>query len=165
MRNVIGKKAILLAASFSAAMTAFTASMAAQTSTLENTTITKPMVFEKIYGTAEKNANWKTALATGKQGQIVLMSVSPQTNPNNEVGMETHPFDQIILISDGHAKVILNGETHTANAGDLIFIPQGTAHNIINLDKDKPLKLISFYSLMDIPANSTYPTKADQPKD
>lgn len=125
--------------------------------------VSPPMVIEKIYNTAKNNENWKTALATGKQAQIVLMNVSPQTNPNNEVGMETHPFDQIVLIAEGRAKVILDGKNGTAAEGDLIFIPQGTAHNIINLNGQKPLKIVSFYSLMDIPPNSTYAKKADQP--
>lgn len=163
MRNAIGKKAILLAAIVSVAMTASAASVASSPNTVKSAT-TPPMVIEKINEKTVNNDNWKTALATGKQGQIVLMSVSPQTNPTNEVGMETHRFDQIIYITSGNAKVILNGQPHMANTGDLIFIPEGTAHNIINLNKDKPLKLISVYTLMDIPPNSTYHTKADQSK-
>lgn len=51
------------------------------------------------------------------------------------------------------------------NAGDLIFIPQGTDHNVINLDQNKPLKILSVYSDNDIPDKADYKTKAEEPKD
>lgn len=157
MTNPIMKKAFLLASVL------FSINILAAPA-MADSAISPPTVIEKIYDRAQKNDNWKTALATGKQAQIVLMSVSPATNPNNEIGVETHPFDQVILIADGEAKVILNEQNYTAKTGDLIFIPQGTAHNIINLNAQKPLKIISFYSLMDIPPNATYSKKSDQMK-
>jgi mannose-6-phosphate isomerase-like protein (cupin superfamily) len=45
------------------------------------------------------------------------------------------------------------------NSGDMIFIPQGTPHNVINLNQKDDLKIISFYSGTDIPANSIYKKK------
>lgn len=127
------------------------------------TNISKPTVTSQIFKQAQNNANWKLAFFTGKHGQIVFMNVTPQTNPNNEIGMETHPFDQVILIVQGNGKAVLNGKEFPANAGDMIFIPEGTAHNIINTKLDKALKVISFYSDTDIPAKSAFKTKADEP--
>jgi quercetin dioxygenase-like cupin family protein len=123
--------------------------------------ISKPMVVPQIYAKALDNQNWKLAYATGKNAQIVFMHVSPFTNPNNEIGMETHPFDQVIIIVQGNAKVELDGEISMAAVGDMIFIPQGTAHNVINLSKDVALKVLSFYTDTDIPANSIIEKKAD----
>lgn len=120
-----------------------------------------PMIAEKLFEKAKSNDNWKSALVTGKHAQVVFMNVSPLTNPKNEIGMETHAFDQVILIVDGKGKVELNGKISNVNAGDMIFIPEGTAHNVINLDPKKPLKLISFYSETDIPANSIIKKKSD----
>ena len=95
--------------------------------------VTAPQIFEK----AKKNEDWKNAFLTGKNEQIVFMSVSPSTNPANEIGMETHKFDQVIFIAEGKAKTVLNDKSSTVEAGDLIFIPQGTAHNVINLNEKK----------------------------
>lgn len=120
-----------------------------------------PLVAHSISAKAEANKNWKLAYATAPNAQVVFMSVCPKTNPANEVGMEVHPFDQIIYIVDGNAKAVLNGKVIMAKAGDMIFVPQGTPHNVINLNQHKPLKLISVYSHNDIPANSVYRTKAD----
>jgi quercetin dioxygenase-like cupin family protein len=125
----------------------------------------QPMVVPNLVEEAKKNNNWKTAFATGKHEQIVFMSISPITNPNNEIGVETHPFDQAILIVEGKGNAVLNGKTTMVKEGGLIFIPQGISHNVINLDKDKALKLISFYSDTDIPKGAVYKKKIDQPEE
>ena len=127
---------------------------------LTDNRISKPMVVQQIYGKALENQNWKLAYATGKNAQIVFMNISPLTNPKNEIGMEIHPFDQVIMIVKGNAKVDLDGEISMATVGDMIFIPQGVAHNVINLGKDEALKILSFYSDTDIPADSIIEKKA-----
>jgi hypothetical protein len=68
----------------------------------------QPMVAKQIIKTAKKNRYWKAAFATGKHEQIVFMTVSPLTSPKNEIGMEVHPFDQVILIIEGSGKTVLN---------------------------------------------------------
>lgn len=125
----------------------------------------EPMVVQKFFEEAKKNKNWKTAFATGKDEQIVLMNISPLTNPSNEIGDEVHPFDQVIIIVEGSAKALLNGKTSLVNEGGMIFIPKGTSHNVVNLDREKALKLVSFYSKTDIPQGAVYQKKSDQPKD
>jgi mannose-6-phosphate isomerase-like protein (cupin superfamily) len=127
--------------------------------------ITQPMVAEQIYDKVRSNNNWKSAFATGAQAQVVFMSVSPATNPNNEIGMETHKFDQIIFVVEGNGNAVLNGKTSAIKEGDMIFIPLGTAHNIVNLNKDKELKILSVYSGNDIAADAMYKKNTDEPKD
>jgi quercetin dioxygenase-like cupin family protein len=122
----------------------------------------QPMVMPQLLEKAKANTNWKLAFATAKHGQIVFMNISPSTNPKNEIGMETHPFDQIILVVEGNGKAELDGKVSTVNSGDLIFIPEGTAHNVMNLNQEKPLKIVSFYSSNDMPANQTYKKKTDE---
>lgn len=123
-----------------------------------------PVVSPQIFEKAKQNNNWKQAFITGKDAQIVFMSVTPKTNPHNEIGMETHKFDQIIFIVEGQAKAILDRKNSIVRRGDLIFIPQGTAHNFINLSAEKPLKIISVYSATDIPASAVYNKKSDVPE-
>lgn len=125
----------------------------------------QPMISEHVFEKTRDNTNWKMALETGKEAQVVLMSVSPDTNPDNEIGMETHEFDQVIFVIEGNANAILNGKTTPVKVGDMIFIPLGTAHNIVNLNKDRPLKILSVYSGTDIPADSVYKTMSDDHHD
>lgn len=123
------------------------------------------VITPKIFEMAKKNENWKLALVTGKDAQVVFMNITPKTNPNNEIGMETHKFDQVIFVVEGQAKSILNGKNSTVTAGDMIFIPQGAPHNFINLNAKKPFKIISVYSATDIPENAAYKNKSDMPQE
>jgi len=123
------------------------------------------VITPKIFEMAKRNENWKLALVTGKDAQVVFMNITPKTNPNNEIGMETHKFDQVIFVAEGQAKSILNGKNSTVAAGDMIFIPQGIPHNFINLNAKKPFKIISVYSATDIPENAVYKHKSDMPQE
>lgn len=121
-----------------------------------------PTITSQIFEKAKKNENWKLAFVTGKDAQVVFMNVTPKTNPNNEIGMETHKFDQVIFVVEGKAKAILEGKESTVKANDMIYVPQGVAHNFINLNANKPFKIISIYSDTDIPLNAAYKKKSDQ---
>ncbi len=155
------KKIVLIAATFAQL---FVTTLDAVEKEIVNNEI-KPVVVTQFLEKAKKNNNWKIAFVTGKHEQIVFMNVSPLTNPDNEIGMEDHPFDQVILIVEGRGKAVLGKQTSIVKEGDMIFIPQGMPHNIINLDQAKGLKLISFYSETDIPSGAVYGKKADAPKD
>lgn len=127
--------------------------------------ITQPnaVVTNQVFEKVKQNNNWKIAFLTAKSAQVVFMNITPATNPNNEIGVETHKFDQIIFVAEGNGKAILEGKTSMVKAGDMIFIPEGVEHNVINLNNTKPLKILSIYSATDIPANSTYHKKSDEP--
>ena len=123
-------------------------------------------VIQQIFNEARSNENWKWAFLTGKHAQIVFMNISSSTNPKNEIGMEVHPFDQVILVVQGNGQAILAGKSWKINQGDLIFIPQGVHHNVINLTPNNaPMKIMSFYSSQDIPAKAIYPQKTHEPKE
>ena len=121
------------------------------------------VISPKVFEMAKKNENWKLALVTGKDAQVVFMNITPKPNPNNEIGLETHQFDQVIFVVEGQAKSVINGKKSTVTAGDMIFIPQGIPHNFINLNVKKPFKIISVYSATDIPENAAYKEKSDTP--
>lgn len=126
---------------------------------------THPEVSNQIFDKVKQNTNWKLAFFTAKDAQVVFMSVSPSTNPKNEIGMETHKFDQIIFVVEGHGKAILDGKTTPVKAGDMISIPQGVEHNVVNLNAKKPLKILSIYTSTDIPANSVFKKNSDVPQE
>lgn len=119
-------------------------------------------VVPRFFDEAKKNTNWKVAFATAKDEQVVFMNISPKTNPRNEIGVEVHSFDQVILIVEGKGKAILEGKMSLVQSGDMIFIPAGTVHNVINLGQDKELKIISFYSDTDIPEGAVFKRKVDE---
>lgn len=78
--------------------------------------------------------------------------------------MEAHQFDQVIFVVKGEAKAVLNGKELMVTADDVIFIPQGTPHNVINLNRNKAFKIISVYSANDIIENAAYKKKSNSLK-
>lgn len=124
----------------------------------------RAIITPHLFKQAQKNNHWKKAFANGKHAQVVFMAISPKTNPHNEIGTETHSFDQIILVVSGKGEAMLHNKKAKVGPGDMVLVPQGTPHNVVNKSKKSPLKIISIYSDMDVPAHALYKTKADEPK-
>lgn len=112
---------------------------------------------------AQKNRNFRTAFWTGCHLQMTLMEIPPC----GEIGLEAHPdTDQLIRVERGRALVRMGPcqeETNfrrCLNAGDAVFVPAGTWHNILNTGSC-PLKLSSLYAPPHHPHGTVHRTKAD----
>ncbi len=106
---------------------------------------------------AEENGNFRKVLYTGKNSQLVLMSLLPE----EEIGEEVHALDQFIRIEKGMGKASLNGVEHEIADGFAVVIPAGTRHNIINTSGDEPMKLYTIYSPPEHRDGVTHATKND----
>ncbi len=100
-----------------------------------------PFFTDDIVKLTKTNENFRKVIATGKNSQVVLMSVLP----NQEVGEETHTIDQIIIFVEGNGQAIINAAVSNITPNQLFFIPAGTKHNFINTGKT-PLKLYTIYA-------------------
>jgi mannose-6-phosphate isomerase-like protein (cupin superfamily) len=64
-----------------------------------------------------------------------------------EIGEEVHDgIDQIFFIVEGHGAATVDGTALQIRENDVIFVPRGARHNIINGDTTDPLKLVTIYS-------------------
>jgi mannose-6-phosphate isomerase-like protein (cupin superfamily) len=89
----------------------------------------------------EANANFRKVLYTGKNLQLVLMSLLP----GEEIGEETHPDrDQFFRIETGKGEVWIDGHCTKVEGDDGIVIPAGAKHNIRNTG-DERLRLYTIY--------------------
>ena len=95
-----------------------------------------------IEETTKENNNFREVLYTGKNSQLVVMSIEP----GDEIGEEVHDLDQFIRIEQGEGKAILDGVEHEVKDDFAIVVPAGANHNIINTSEEKPLKLYTVYS-------------------
>ena len=69
------------------------------------------------------NTDYRQVLFTGKNLQLVVMSLEP----GEETGQETHEgHDQFIRIESGSGAIVLNGTSHTLGDGNAVIIPAGT---------------------------------------
>ena len=102
---------------------------------------------------AMQNGTYRTALWTGRNLQMTLMTIPV----GSDVGLEVHPDnDQFLCIVSGQCLVQM-GEARNRltirqaafdNYG--IFVPAGTWHNVINVGTT-PLKLYTMYGPPDHP--------------
>ncbi|HEX6176453.1 MAG TPA: cupin domain-containing protein, partial [Candidatus Binatia bacterium] len=89
-----------------------------------------------------KNKDFRRVLYTGKNSQLVLMSLRPK----EEIGLETHSLDQFIRVEAGRGIAVLDGVEHQIADGTAVVIPAGTKHNVINHSEREELKLYTLYS-------------------
>jgi len=104
-----------------------------------------------------ENADFRRVLYTGKNSQLVLMSLRPK----EEIGEETHTLDQFIRVESGDGFAVLDGVKHPISDGTAIVIPAGTKHNVVNDSDTEELKLYSVYSPPEHRDGTIHKTKAD----
>ena len=116
-----------------------------------------------INDATKQNNTYRTALWTGPNLQVTLMSIGV----GEDIGLELHhDVDQFLRIEQGQGIVQMGKNKElldytTAVAEDsAIFVPKGTWHNVINTGY-MPLKLYSIYSPPNHPFGTVHQTKAD----
>src|SRR3990170_7343471 len=94
------------------------------------------------------NGNYRKVLHTTPQMQLVVMKLRPLES----VPMEVHPHTtQFLRIEQGQATVIVDGNMYLLGDGDVIIIPAGTAHVIIN----EGVEDLAFYTIYSPPEHSS----------
>ena len=90
-----------------------------------------------------ENSNFRKVLYTGKNSQLVLMSLKPK----EDIGMEVHTEnDQFFRIEKGEGKCVIDGNEYVLEDGSAIVVPAGAEHNVINTSENEDLKLYTIYS-------------------
>jgi mannose-6-phosphate isomerase-like protein (cupin superfamily) len=102
-----------------------------------------------------ENDDFRKVLYTGKNLQLVLMILKP----GEEIGSEKHEtIDQFFRFEEGTGKCIINKTEYKITNGDVVIIPAGSQHNIINTGKS-PLKMYTIYSPPNHKDGVTFETK------
>ena len=112
---------------------------------------------------SRQNSNFRRVLWTGNHLQLTVMCIPFR----GDIGLELHPdTDQLIRVEDGQASVHMGQSKdqltfrRCLRPGDVILIPQGTWHNVINTG-NRMLKLSSLYAPPQHPKGTVHRTKAD----
>lgn len=122
----------------------------------------KPYVMN-VYQRAVQNTNYRTEIWTGCYTQMTLMCIMVCS----DIGLEIHEeTDQLIrveqgmgLVKMGDCKEYLNFQKKVC-AGDTIFVPAGTWHNVINIGRI-PLKVSVVYAPPHHPSGTVHRTRED----
>ncbi len=121
----------------------------------------KPFVVN-IDQAAKQNNTYRTALWTGKNLQVTLMSI----DVGDDIGLEVHPTtDQFIRIEEGQGLVQMGDNKNKLDFQQMayddyaIMIPAGKWHNVTNTG-NKPLKIYVIYAPPEHPYGTVHETKA-----
>lgn len=114
-------------------------------------------VVEDITAKAIANDYFRQVLETGKNTQVVIMSIPV----DGDIGSEIHnENDQILFLVQGGGKVVLNGEEKPFRKGDLVLVNAGVEHNFITVGSE-PMKIITTYSPPHHPEGTIHKTKEE----
>ena len=89
------------------------------------------------------NSNFRKVLYTGKNSQLVLMSLKPKEDIGSEVHQDN---DQFFRCEQGQGLCVIDGNEYQITDGTAIVVPAGAEHNIINTSESEDLKLYTIYS-------------------
>ncbi len=106
-----------------------------------------------------ENSDYRRVLYTGKNSQLVLMTLQA----GEEIGEEVHDtHDQFFRFEEGEGRVVLNkGEdVYEVTDGDAAIVPAGVWHNVINTGGE-PLRLYTLYSPPEHKDGTVHATKAE----
>lgn len=105
---------------------------------------------------SNENENFRKVVYTDAKLQLVLMKL----NPNEDIGEEVHKVEQVLAITSNSGMSVLDGWERPIKQGDVVIVPPGTKHNIVN-GPGEAMKIITTY----VPPNHidgrVHATKAD----
>jgi mannose-6-phosphate isomerase-like protein (cupin superfamily) len=88
-----------------------------------------------------ENNDFRRVLYTGKNMQLVLMTLPPGC----DIGEEVHEdIDQFFRIEEGEGLILIDGKENRVEDDSAVIVPAGAKHNVINTG-DAPLRLYTLY--------------------
>ena len=88
-----------------------------------------------------ENEDFRRVLYTGKNLQLVLMTLQP----GEEIGAEVHPDrDQFFRFEEGSGAVDIDGVENRVEADFAVIVPAGARHNVRNTGST-PLRMYTIY--------------------
>lgn len=105
---------------------------------------------------SKANPYFRKELYTTDRTQVVLMSIEP----GDDIGLETHDLDQVLVFVEGQGEYELGGQRGAIQAGDLFVVPAHTRHDFVNTGK-APLKLYTVYAPPEHAPGTLHRTKAE----
>ena len=87
------------------------------------------------------NEDFRRVLYTGRNLQLVLMTLPPGC----DIGEEVHEDrDQFFRIEEGRGIVYIDGAPNRVEDDFAVIVPAGARHNVVN-DGEAPLRLYTLY--------------------
>lgn len=101
----------------------------------------KPATLKGIPFNLEKHVNYADGSVVSKTllkkdiGNITLFAF----DSGQGLSEHTAPFDAVVYILDGQARITIGGKTQTVNAGEMLIMPANVPHSLSAEEKFKML--------------------------
>ena len=107
------------------------------------------------------NEDFRRVVYTGRNLQLVLMTLPPGC----DIGEEVHEdIDQFFRIEEGEGEIRIDGIAHRVEDDFAVIVPAGARHNVINTS-DAPLRLYTIYGPPEHRDAVVHRTKEDAERD
>ncbi|HEV2748245.1 MAG TPA: cupin domain-containing protein [Allosphingosinicella sp.] len=107
------------------------------------------------------NQDFRRVLYTGKNLQLVLMTLPPGC----DIGEEVHEDrDQFFRIEAGSGEILIDGKANRVADDFAVIVPAGARHNVVNTG-DAPLRLYTIYAPPEHRDGVVHPTKDQAERD
>ena len=104
-----------------------------------------------------ENDDFRRVLYTGKNIQLVLMTIQP----GEDIGEEVHEDrDQFFRFEAGSGEVLIDGVANRVKADHGVIVPAGARHNVVNTGSE-PLRLYTIYGPPEHLEGTVEKTRAD----
>ena len=108
-----------------------------------------------------ENDDFRRVLYTGKNIQLVLMTLKP----GEEIGEEVHEDrDQFFRVEEGQGEVRIDGAASQIDDDFAVIVPAGARHNVINTGS-APLRLYTIYGPPEHKDKRVHKTKEQAERD
>ncbi len=106
------------------------------------------------------NTDFRRVLYTGRNLQLVLMTL----HPGDEIGEEVHEhIDQFFRVEEGRGTIYIDGVANPIEDDFAAIVPAGARHNVVN--GDEPLRLYTLYGPPEHKDGTVHRDKAQAERD
>ena len=112
---------------------------------------------DDIEDVTEENGDFRRVLYTGKNLQLVVMSLPSGC----DIGEEVHDDrDQFFRIEEGEGVIVIDGVDNPVEDDIAVIVPAGARHNVINTGEED-LKLYTIYGPPEHKDGTVHKTKEE----
>ncbi len=67
------------------------------------------------------------------QGNVGVSFFLVEAKPGRGAPLHRHTYDEVLLVQEGHGRVVVGEETRETGAGDIVVVKAGTPHGFVNI--------------------------------
>ena len=89
---------------------------------------------------------WPVHAGTGAEDAAVTYF---EIDVGRRIGRHTHDASETVLLLRGSARAVVASEEREIGAGDVVHVPEGTPHDVVN-EGNETLELVGFFSAAEV---------------